>query len=100
MKGLLIGVAGFHREGFGKDNVVHTLQTASRHFDHHMHFLKLANVLLVESRMDGVLGTSILLQNGMARPAAQPGQAVHAPGMPLMPLSPPARNPEMSGMED
>jgi lysine-N-methylase len=77
MKGLLIGVAGFHREEFSAARVVHTVQAASKHFEHHPEFLGLAYELLVESRMDGARGLAILLRNaapeaasGVARPAS------------------------------
>jgi lysine-N-methylase len=68
MKGLLIGVAGFHREQFSAATVVHTVQAAAKHFEHHPEFLKRASDLLVESRMDGARGLAILLRN--AAPAA------------------------------
>jgi lysine-N-methylase len=67
MKGLLIGVSGFHGEGFAKEHVVHTVQAASRHFEHHPEFLKMAYALLVESQMDGARGVSILLRNVSSR---------------------------------
>jgi lysine-N-methylase len=63
MKGLLIGVAGCHREAFSTDHVVHTVQSASRHFEHHPDFLNQAYALLVESQMDGARGLAILLRN-------------------------------------
>jgi lysine-N-methylase len=68
MKGLLIGVAGSHREAFSAEHVVHTVQAASRHFDHHPHFLAQAHALLVESQMDGARGLAVLLRD--AEPAA------------------------------
>lgn len=71
VKGLLIGVTGFHREAFNAAHVVHTVQAASKHFEHHPEFLHLAYQLLVESRMDGVRGLAILLRNtksGARRP--------------------------------
>jgi lysine-N-methylase len=68
LKGLLIGVAGFHREAFSAAHVVHTVQAAGKHFEHHPEFLPLAYELLVESRMDGARGMAILLRN--AQPAA------------------------------
>jgi lysine-N-methylase len=74
MKGLLIGVAGHHREAFAAEHVVHTVQAASKHFEHHPEFLNLAHELLVESRMDGARGLAILLRNTepkAPRPAAQ-----------------------------
>jgi hypothetical protein len=63
MKGLLIGVAGFHGEAFSAAQVVHTVQAASKHFEHHPEFLTMAHELLVESRMDGARGLAILLRN-------------------------------------
>jgi lysine-N-methylase len=63
MKGLLIGVAGAHREAFSTEHVVHTVQSASRHFEHHPHFLTQAHALLVESQMDGARGLAVLLRN-------------------------------------
>ena len=66
MKGLLIGVAGFHGERFAAEHVVHTVQAAAKHFEHHPEFLKLAHGLLVESGMDGARGLAILLRNARA----------------------------------
>jgi lysine-N-methylase len=63
MKGLLIGVAGYYREGFSHAHVVHTIQAASKHFEHHPEFLSMAHTLLMESRMDGARGMAILLRN-------------------------------------
>jgi lysine-N-methylase len=71
MKGLLIGVAGFHREAFSAAHVVHTVQSASKHFEHHPEFLKLAHELLVESQMDGARGLGILLRNARPKPASE-----------------------------
>ncbi len=68
MKGLLIGVAGCHCEAFSQEHVVHTVQAASRHFEHHPHFLAQAHAQLVESRMDGDRGLAVLLRN--TEPAA------------------------------
>jgi len=70
-RGLMIGVAGFHRESFSTEHVVHTVQAASKHFDHHPEFLSRAHALLVESRMDGARGMAILLRNALP-PAANP----------------------------
>jgi lysine-N-methylase len=66
MKGLLIGVAGCHRETFSTDHVVHAVQSASRHFEHHPDFLSQAHALLVESQMDGARGLAVLLRNADA----------------------------------
>jgi len=68
MKGLLIGVAGCHREAFSAEHVVHTVQAASRHFEHHPHFLAQAHALLVESKMEGARRLAVLLRN--VEPAA------------------------------
>ena len=71
MKGLLIGVAGSHREQFGATHVIHTVQAAAKHFEHHPEFLSSAYNLLVESRMDGARGMAILLRN---TPTGQPSE--------------------------
>jgi lysine-N-methylase len=73
IKGLLIGIAGFHRESLSTNDVVHTFQAASKHFEHHTEFLARAHALLVESRMDGATGIAVLLRNAESntlRPAA------------------------------
>jgi lysine-N-methylase len=79
MKGLLIGVAGFHREAFSVSHVVHTVQAASKHFEHHTDFLKQTHALLVESRMDGQLGLAVLLRNAESHAPWSPIPAIHAP---------------------
>jgi lysine-N-methylase len=87
LKGILIGVAGFHREAFSAEQVVHTVQATSKHFEHHPEFLNLAYELLVESRMDGARGMAILLRNEepkLPRPAAP---EIHAPAPREIPLS-------------
>ena len=63
MRGLLIGVAGHHGADFSEAHVVHTVQAASKHFEHHPEFLAMAHALLVEQRMDGARGLAILLRN-------------------------------------
>jgi lysine-N-methylase len=85
MKGLLIGVAGFEREQFSAGHVVHAVQAASKHFEHHTEFLTEAYALLVEKRLDGQLGLAILLRNEKSRapwpelPAPSPAlSAIHA----------------------
>ena len=72
MKGFLIGVAGFHGGAFSTDHVVHTVQSASKHFEHHLEFLNQAHALLVESQMDGERGLAILLRND--RPVSTRGE--------------------------
>jgi lysine-N-methylase len=63
MKGFLIGVAGFHGDGFSAAHVVHTVQSVSKHFEHHLDFLDRARALLVECRLDDNSGSAILLRN-------------------------------------
>jgi hypothetical protein len=65
MKGLLIGVAGAHRQSFSSEHVVHTVQAASKHFEHHPEFLDRIHALLVESQMDGVRGLAILVRESI-----------------------------------
>jgi lysine-N-methylase len=79
MKGLLIGVAGFHREAFAAEHVVHTVQAASKHFEHHPEFLNLAHELLVESRMDGARGLAILLRNTEPKAPRPASTEIHTP---------------------
>jgi lysine-N-methylase len=74
MKGFLIGVAGFHGETFCTDDVVHTVQSVSKHFEHHTEFLNQAHALLAESQMNGERGVAILLRND--RPVSKPGETV------------------------
>ena len=62
-RGLLIGVAGFHREAFSSAHIITTVQSAAKHFEHHPEFLKLTHELLMESQMDGARGMAILLRN-------------------------------------
>jgi lysine-N-methylase len=63
IRGLLIGVAGHHGSAFSADHVVHTVQSASKHFEHHPEFLAMAHTLLVESGMDGMRGMAVLLRD-------------------------------------
>jgi lysine-N-methylase len=62
-RGLLIGVAGFHRESFSVEHLVHAIQSASKHFDHHPDFPKLAYELLAECKLEGLNGAAILVRN-------------------------------------
>ena len=80
IKGLLIGVAGFHREEFSTAHVVHTVQAASKHFEHHTEFLTRAHALLVEKRMDGQMGLAILLRNEKLRAPLPDLPVLHVPG--------------------
>jgi lysine-N-methylase len=80
MKGLLIGVAGFHGDNFSSAHVVHTVQSAAKHFEHHPEFLKMAYNLLVESQMAGARGLAILLRNAASAGAAGEGRPA-SPGI-------------------
>jgi lysine-N-methylase len=66
MKGLLIGVAGFRREDFSAEDVVRTIQSASKHFEHHPKFLEQSHALLSQRQMDGALGWAALVRNARA----------------------------------
>jgi lysine-N-methylase len=61
IRGLLIGVAGYHRDRFCEDHVIHTVQAASKHFEHHPEFATQVESLLAESRLDDAGGLAILL---------------------------------------
>jgi lysine-N-methylase len=87
MKGFLIGVAGFHREAFSAAHVVHTVQAASKHFEHHPEFLNLAYELLMESRMEGARGMAILLRNEEPKPLRPAAPEIHAPAPREIPRS-------------
>ena len=69
IKGLLIGVAGFHRKKFSARHVVHTVQAASKHFEHHTEFSTRVHTLLVETRMEGELGMAMMLRNSESHAA-------------------------------
>ncbi len=81
IRGLLIGVAGFHGASFSTAHVVATVQSAAKHFEHHPEFLKLAYELLLESQMDGARGMAILLRNAglETTTAVLPGASVPGP---------------------
>ncbi len=63
LKGLLIGVAGHHREAFSIEYVIQTIQSASKHFEHHPRFLDEAHALLVSAQLDNIRGLTMLLRN-------------------------------------
>ncbi len=91
MKGLLIGVAGFHKDAFSLDHVIHTVQSASKHFEHHPGFLTETRALLVEAGLNDASGLAILLRNQMACPSKTGLQTGCTPG-----ASREARSPETS----
>jgi hypothetical protein len=83
IRGLLIGVAGRHGAAFSSQHVVATVQTAARHFEHHLEFEKLAYELLIERRMDGAQGMAILLREANQETgvsSALPTSTPYAPG--------------------
>ena len=63
IKGLLIGVAGFHKENFSADHVVRTVQAVSKHFEHHPQFLDRVHALLVSTGRDNPHGLTMLIRN-------------------------------------
>ncbi|MGA9673383.1 MAG: flagellin lysine-N-methylase [Terracidiphilus sp.] len=63
MRGLLVGVAGAHRGSFSTEHVVQLVQAASKHFDHHPEFPKLAHDLLVKLGLDRLNGAALLIRN-------------------------------------
>jgi lysine-N-methylase len=63
IKGLLIGVAGGHKEAFSTEHVVQTVQTACKHFEHNAEFLRKAHQILVDVKLDNAHGLTMLLCN-------------------------------------
>lgn len=63
IKGLLIGVAGCHKENFSAAHVIHTVQSASKHFEHHPGFLDEIHELLVKTGRDNPQALTMLLRN-------------------------------------
>ncbi|WP_420238885.1 flagellin lysine-N-methylase [Telmatobacter bradus] len=63
MRGLLTGVAGFHRDNFSSAHAIHTMQSASRHFEHHPDFLPKARTLLRTAGLNDLHGMSKLLND-------------------------------------
>jgi len=63
IKGLLIGVAGAHKEAFSTEHVVQTVQTAFKHFEHNSAFLVKAHQVLVDKNLNDARGLTMLLRN-------------------------------------
>ena len=61
IRGLLIGVAGYHGERFAAEHVVHTVQAASKHFEHHAEFLTRLDSWLNEKNLNNQRALSILV---------------------------------------
>jgi len=72
IRGLLIGVAGHHGERFSADHVVHTVQSASKHFEHHPEFGKQILGLLAELKLDTSSGLTILLREPVHAAGSNP----------------------------
>lgn len=90
IRGLLIGVAGHHRERFSSGHIVHTVQTASKHFEHHPEFQKQILALLAELSLDNSTGLTILLRE----PAPPAGAQSAVPLKPRMAAATRARAPQ------
>lgn len=63
IKGLLIGVAGCHGENFSAAHAVHTIQAASKHFEHHAQFLDEMQALLVSTGRDNAQALTMLVRS-------------------------------------
>jgi lysine-N-methylase len=63
VKGLLIGVAGGHKEAFSAEHVVQTVQSISKHFEHNNEFVAKAHQILVDKKLDNAHGLTMLLRN-------------------------------------
>jgi lysine-N-methylase len=62
MNALLIGVAGFHKEDFGDEHVVHTVQSFSRAVEHYPFFLVSVKEHLQELQLSSLNGMAVLLK--------------------------------------
>jgi len=63
IKGLLIGVSGFHREAFAVEHVVHTIQSAFKNFQHNVQFVPWSLQQLTAKKLDNAHGLTMLLRN-------------------------------------
>jgi lysine-N-methylase len=66
IRGLLIGAAGHHGERFSAEHVVLSVQSASKHFEHHPEFAKQILALLAERKLDNSNGIAMLLHEPAA----------------------------------
>jgi hypothetical protein len=62
-KGLLIGIASFHGEGFSVEHVVQTVQVVVKHFEHNSGFVPWSLQLLTSKGLDNAAGLTMLLRN-------------------------------------
>jgi lysine-N-methylase len=63
LKGLLIGVAGSAGEEFCEADVVETIQSTAKHFEHHQGYLDGLYNLLVERGLNEMAGLAVLMRN-------------------------------------
>ena len=63
IKGVLIGVAAWHKEKFSTEHVVQTVQVITKYFEHNSAFLSRAYELLVARKLDDARGLTMLLRN-------------------------------------
>jgi lysine-N-methylase len=63
IKGLLIGVAGARKHEFSAADVVETVQSAFKHFEHRADFLPQALASLTARNLDNAQGLTMLLRN-------------------------------------
>jgi lysine-N-methylase len=63
IKGVLIGVAAWHKEKFSTAHVVQTVQVITKYFEHNSAFLSKAYELLVARKLDDARGLTMLLRN-------------------------------------
>jgi lysine-N-methylase len=87
VKGLLIGVAGFHKHAFCVEHVIHTVQSASKHFEHHPDFLRQMHALFMEAELNDARGLSILVRNEKPSLPAQILPEIQVPVPHIEPLA-------------
>jgi lysine-N-methylase len=63
IKGMLIGVAGFHKEAFSVEHVVQTVQVIVKYFEHNPLFLTHSLEMLTEKGLNNAEGLTMLLRN-------------------------------------
>ena len=63
LQGLLMGVSGYYRERFGADQIVFTVQSVAKHFEHHPEFLDKAEQLLERQHAADLRGWTMLVRN-------------------------------------
>lgn len=68
IRGLLIGVAGYHGERFSTEHVIHTVQAATKHFEHHAEFLTRLDTWLQEKNLNNPRALAILVNEPVPSP--------------------------------